>query len=229
MRDFRYPQLCAMARAAEVIGERWTLLILRELFLGPSRFSDLKKRLGGVSPSVLSERLAHLEERGVVSRRELEPPAASTVYELTETGLALQPTMMELGRWGARFFHLSEPGDHFEPAWLELAIAGFARRSASPEISVKLQVADDNRQLEFFVWGGKRGTRTSKAPRSVDATLTAEGKTTMAIMSGELSVADAAAAGLIDVDGDVSKLEKLPDLFELKTGFDQQPRQEKKQ
>ena len=101
MPEFRYAQFCALARAAEIVGERWTLLIVRDLTLGPLRFSDLRRRLKGVSPSVLSERLTQLERRGLIERRVLGPPAASTVYELSEMGRALQPAMIELTKWGA--------------------------------------------------------------------------------------------------------------------------------
>src|SRR6266852_4653604 len=99
----RYDQFCALARAAEILGERWTLLIVRELLLGPRRFSDLRERLDGVSPSVLTERLGRIEKIGLVRRSVLPPPAASTVYELTEHGDALRPAVHELIRWGGRF------------------------------------------------------------------------------------------------------------------------------
>ena len=101
MSEFRYAQFCPLARAAEVVGERWTLLIARELLLGPKRFSDLRGALAGVSSSVLADRLARLERREVVAWRRLPPPAAARVYELTETGRALEPVVLAL----ARYFH----------------------------------------------------------------------------------------------------------------------------
>ena len=101
MADFRYPQYCPLARAAEVVGERWTLLVLRELLLGPRRFSDLRRALTDVSTSVLADRLARLEERGLVAHRELDPPAGAAVYELSESGQALGPALLALARWGA--------------------------------------------------------------------------------------------------------------------------------
>ena len=96
MSEFRYAQFCPLARAAEVVGERWTLLIARELLLGPKRFSDLREALAGVSSSVLADRLARLERRDVVAWRRLPPPAAARVYELTETGRALEPVVLAL-------------------------------------------------------------------------------------------------------------------------------------
>jgi len=105
--DIRYAQFCPLTRAVEILGERWTMLLLRELIAGPQRFSDLKERLPGVSSSVLAGRLVRLEEKGLIAKRELPAPAASTVYELAEAGRALRPALIELLRWGMRF--LGEP------------------------------------------------------------------------------------------------------------------------
>ncbi len=97
-----YDDACAAAHALDLVGERWALLVVRELLLGPKRFTDLRAGLPGVSPNVLAERLRGLEAAGVVSRRRLPPPAASRIYELTEWGMELEPAIVALGRWGAR-------------------------------------------------------------------------------------------------------------------------------
>jgi len=96
----RYDQYCPIAGALDLVGERWTLLIVRELLLGPARFTDLRTGLPGVPPNLLSTRLRELEAEGLVARRELPPPAARTVYELTEDGRALEPVLRALVRWG---------------------------------------------------------------------------------------------------------------------------------
>ena len=96
-----YGDRCGVARALDAIGERWALLVVRELLLGPKRFTDLRSGLPHVSADVLAQRLRELEEAGVVARRTLAPPAASKVYELTARGLALEPVVLELGRWGS--------------------------------------------------------------------------------------------------------------------------------
>src|SRR5215204_2284878 len=93
---------CAAAHALDLVGERWALLVVRELLLGPKRFTDLRAGLPNVSPNVLAQRLRELERAGVVRRRKLPPPAASRVYELTEWGLELEPVIISLGHWGAR-------------------------------------------------------------------------------------------------------------------------------
>jgi len=96
-----YRDRCGIARALDVIGERWALLVVRELLLGPKRFTDLRRGLAHLSPDVLAQRLRELEEAGVVRRRTLAPPAASRVYELTNRGHELEPAVLALGRWGS--------------------------------------------------------------------------------------------------------------------------------
>jgi DNA-binding HxlR family transcriptional regulator len=97
-----YEDPCGVARALDRIGERWALLVVRELLLGPKRFSDLRTGLSHASPNVLSQRLDELEKSGVVQRRQLPPPANVTVYELTPWGHELESVVLALGRWGSR-------------------------------------------------------------------------------------------------------------------------------
>lgn len=97
-----YDDACGMAHALELIGERWALLVMRELMFGPRRFSGLKRDLPGISANVLTQRLAELEERGLVRRTRLPPPASVQVYEATEWGLDAAPMLRALGKWAAR-------------------------------------------------------------------------------------------------------------------------------
>src|SRR4051794_9419907 len=96
-----YGDACGIARALDVVGDRWALLVVRDLLLGPKRFTDLRAGLPKVGPDVLAQRLRDLEGAGLVARRRLPAPAASRVYELTARGRALEPVLLELGRWGA--------------------------------------------------------------------------------------------------------------------------------
>ena len=96
-----YGDRCGVARALDLVGERWALLVVRELLLGPKRFTDLRAGLPNIGPDVLSQRLRELEQAGVVQRRTLPPPAASRVYELTDRGRELEPVVLALGRWGS--------------------------------------------------------------------------------------------------------------------------------
>src|ERR1022692_3712680 len=101
-RKRNYGDPCGVARALDLVGERWALLVVRELVLGPKRFTDLRAGLPNLSPDVLAQRLRELERTEVVRRRKLPPPAGSRVYELTEWGRELQPVVLALGRWGSR-------------------------------------------------------------------------------------------------------------------------------
>ena len=129
MSNLHYPQFCALARAAEIIGERWTLLIIRELLLGPKRFGDLLDHLDGMSPTLLTARLTTLIECNVVRRTALPRPVNAQVYELTEIGREVQPAIRELIRWGGRFLFPPVPGDTFEPDWVMLGLDAIAKRS----------------------------------------------------------------------------------------------------
>jgi DNA-binding HxlR family transcriptional regulator len=118
----RYEQYCPMAHALDLVGDRWALLVIRELMHGPKRYTDLVDRLPGIGTNILAVRLRDLEEHGVVTRRTLPPPAASKVYELTDYGRELRPAMRELALWGAR--SLGPPADKGElfDGWLANAM-----------------------------------------------------------------------------------------------------------
>lgn len=113
-----YEQFCALARGLDVVGERWTLLIVRELLAGQRRYSDIQAALPGIGTSLLAERLKHLEREGVITRSYLPPPAASTVYELTEDGRDLGEALMPLIRWGARRLGRPKRGESINVAWM---------------------------------------------------------------------------------------------------------------
>jgi DNA-binding HxlR family transcriptional regulator len=112
-----YGDRCGVARALDIVGERWALLVVRELLLGPKRFTDLRAGLPAVSSDILAQRLRELEEAGVLRRGTLPPPAGSRIYELTERGRALEPVVLALGRWGSE-----EPVPPGEPGMSEDAL-----------------------------------------------------------------------------------------------------------
>ena len=116
-----YDQYCPLAHALDLIGERWALLVVRELMRGPKRYTDLAEHLPGIGTNILASRLRDLETHGIVAKRTLPPPAASRVYELTDYGLALRPAIRELALWGARSLGPPTDDDLF-PGWLENAL-----------------------------------------------------------------------------------------------------------
>jgi DNA-binding HxlR family transcriptional regulator len=118
----RYEQYCPMAHALDLVGDRWALLILRELMHGPKRYTDLVEHLPGIGTNILAARLRDLESNGVVRRRTLPPPAASKIYELTDYGRALRPAMRELALWGARSLGPPTDQDELFAGWLSNAM-----------------------------------------------------------------------------------------------------------
>jgi len=118
----RYDQYCPVAHALDLVGERWALLVVRELMHGPKRYTDLAEHLPGIGTNILAARLRDLEACGVVTKRRLPPPAASRVYELTDYGRELRTVMRELALWGARSLGPPTDEDELFPGWLENAV-----------------------------------------------------------------------------------------------------------
>lgn len=216
MASFRYDQFCPLARATEILGSRWTLLIVRELLIGPRRFSDLRRPLTGISTSVLADRLASLEERGVVQRRELPPPASSTVYELTEAGSELLPSVVELARWGLRYLGRPRASEHVDSGWAWLGLVCLARRDASPMRTVNVRVPDEGRDHCFHLAGGPEGTRVSQASADADVSITASTLVVLGLASGELDPQEAIRSGALRAEGELEALEDFPALFETR-------------
>ena len=140
----RYEQYCPMAHALDLVGDRWALLVIRELMHGPKRYTDLVDHLPGIGTNILAARLRDLERNGVVTRRTLPPPAASKVYELTDYGRELRPAMRELALWGARSLGPPTDKDELFEGWLAnamdivlapLAPSGRFEFRAGPEIA----------------------------------------------------------------------------------------------
>jgi DNA-binding HxlR family transcriptional regulator len=117
-----YDQYCPVARALDLVGDRWALLVVRELIHGPQRYTDLSEHLPGIGTNILAARLRDLEGAGIITKRTLPPPAASRVYEITDYGLELRPVIRELGLWGARSLGPPTDEDCLFPGWLENAM-----------------------------------------------------------------------------------------------------------
>jgi DNA-binding HxlR family transcriptional regulator len=211
----RYAQFCALARAAEILGERWTLLIIRELLLGPRRFGDLAARLGRVSPTVLTMRLNALIESGVVRRATLPSPFNAQVYELTPVGRDLHPAIRALIRWGGHFLFPMRPDDEFEPDWVLLALDAIARRTPTPARRMVLRVRHGAKAASFVVTGGPSGTTIAAGEGPSGAAIEARFDTLLRIIARQLPLDQAISDGLASVEGSLPAARMLPRLFDL--------------
>jgi len=215
MAEFRYAQFCPLARATEILGERWTLLVVRELLLGPKRFADLRGPLAGISSSVLADRLLRLEERGLVARRRLPAPASALVYELTSTGRALLPVVVELVRWGLRFLAPPRAGDRIEPHWVRLGLMACARRNAAPARRFNVTLPDSDGDVAFHVAGGPHGTVVHESPSEADASIRGAPLVLLGMAAGSIDPRDAIRSGALRARGDVDALVDFPALFDM--------------
>lgn len=142
-----YKQFCGLARALDRVGERWTLLIVRNLLLGPKRYSDLLERLPGLTTNLLAARLREMERLGLVVKRKSPAPVRATLYELTPVGRALEPALMELARWGARFMDRPGAGDTFDIGWALLSLK--RRYRGGLELVVGFELGERSFELAF--------------------------------------------------------------------------------
>ena len=199
-----YRQRCGIARALDLVGERWALLVVRELVLGPQRFTDLREGLPGIATNVLSQRLRQLERDGIVARRTLPPPAASNVYELTEYGRELVPIMLALGRWGARSMGPSSPEQKTHGRWFAVALQAFHDADAAADVTGKVALDLGDAQVTLRL---DRGHLDVVPGLDADAQLaiTADAETVVAYLSG--------ADVTLDATGDHELLERLRDSF----------------
>ncbi|AXG77283.1 transcriptional regulator [Streptomyces paludis] len=217
-----YDQYCAAARALDAVGDRWTLLIVRELLAGPRRYTDLHADLPGVSTDVLASRLKDMERDELATRRKLPPPAAAYVYELTERGRGLLPVLTALARWGAPALSERRPTDAVRAHWfavpllraLSAAPGGQEGRPAAGEPAGVLEVRLDEGVFHMRLGGGTEAAGTGGtggAGEAVygdgpaerpDACLALDSVACRELSDGSLTVADGVRAGRIEVSGD---------------------------
>jgi len=195
-----YGQECSFATALDAVGERWSLLIVRELLLGPLRFSDLARLVGNAPTDVLTKRLRDLEADGIVQRRQLDPPASATVYELTELGRDLEGPLVEMGRWGMRLQRL--PDVIGLPA-TSLANAMRAILQPPPEIALSIGLHSEGHDSHVRLEGGRVIAVRGKAT-APDLTLTG---TPVDILAG--LVIGGPVEERVEVQGDRSLIERL--------------------
>jgi DNA-binding HxlR family transcriptional regulator len=207
----RYAQYCPVAHALELVGERWALLVVRELLNGPKRYTDLADALPGIGTNILAGRLRDLETASVIQKRRLPPPAAANVYELTPYGEELREPLYALGRWGARSLGPPQPDDALAPGWLVNAVRATCTSGCLPDRVFELRVEDDTVTARFdedqqlVVESGSSG--------DADTIIATDATTLFCIASGQISTRDAIKTKVLEVTGDRKAAERFLSFF----------------
>ena len=204
-----YGQNCALAKALDVIGDRWTLLIVRELMMRDGcRYTDLRNGLPGIATNLLAERIGELEHAGVVAREEAPPPIAATLFRLTARGRDLEPVVAALGRWGAPLLARGAGKDVFLDHWVMLPLRLYVRDQfpAEPPIRVGLRAGHEFVTLDTVGDGSVR-VQSGNAVNA-DARINGAPQQILALLCHKLSLADARSKGL-QFHGDRKVLRRL--------------------
>ena len=208
-----YGDLCGIARALDVVGERWALLVVRELLLGPKRFTDLRRGLPHIGPDVLAQRLRELEQGGLLRRRTLAPPAGSRVYELTERGQELEQVLLALGTWGsAAPVPPGNPQLGADSTMIALRTLFDAEAAAGLDATFELRLGDQ--VFRARVAGGELELERAEAP-DADATIASDPMTLGGVMWQRVKLAEAERGGAMTVDGDRRAAARFLKLFPL--------------
>lgn len=208
-----YGQYCGLARALDVVGERWAMLVLRDLFVGPKRFTDLHRGLPGIPTNILTARLKELERARVIRRRVLPRPAGSVVYELTEYGTELEDVVLGLGRWGAKLLGEPLPGDVITADSVVMALRSTFQPDAARGIHVAYELRFGDVVINVRVDDGRLDVGEGPLP---EANLVVEaGPGIRALMARELRASDAIASGAVTIVGDPALLDRFVDLFSI--------------
>jgi DNA-binding HxlR family transcriptional regulator len=207
-----YGDGCAIAQGLDVIGERWALLVVRELLLGPKRYMDLERGLPNASPNVLADRLRELERAGVVRRRKLPPPAGSRVYELTEWGRELEGIVVALGHWAARSPSGLRRGDPVEADSVILALRSRFDPGAAQGVRARYELRLGDDRFGIDVAEGRINVARGAADQA-DAMLDTDPRTLEAVLWGDRRLNDAERSGDLTIEGDKAAAKRFIQLF----------------
>jgi DNA-binding HxlR family transcriptional regulator len=208
-----YQQYCAVAKALDVIGERWTLLILRDLVhLGPRRFSDLRDGLPGIGANLLTERLRHLERERLIRRRRLPPPGASVVYELTPLGASLEPMIIELGRWGGNFMAARSADDVFFPSGHISGIRATFRADDARGVKASYEFRIERETFHVDIDDGSVDAALGAAS-APDLVIVTDVPTSIALMLRRTKPREAIRSGAVAINGTLEDFEQAIDLL----------------
>ncbi|HMG26077.1 MAG TPA: winged helix-turn-helix transcriptional regulator [Acidimicrobiia bacterium] len=207
-----YGQYCGLARALDLVGGRWALLVVRDLLTGPKRFSELQEGLHGIPTNVLTSRLRELEEAGIVERRVQAHPGGGVAYALTDYGLELEKPVLGLGFWGAKSMGSPCEGEFISVDSLALALRGAFRpeQARGPERLYELRI--DGKPLRILVKGG-RVSAPASSTEEPDVVIDAEPGAMSALLSGALPLEAAVGSGGVRVEGDRAEAERFVEMF----------------
>jgi DNA-binding HxlR family transcriptional regulator len=205
-----YSQFCPVAHALELVGERWALLVVRELLHGPKRYTDLAAALPGIGTNILAGRLRDLEQAGVVHKRRLPPPAAAQVYELTPYGEELREPLYALGRWGARSLGPPRPNDHLAPGWLVNAVQATCTGGCLPDKVFELRVDGESVTARFE---NDDLIVESGSSAEADTVIDTDPGTLFCIASGQVSIKEAIKGKVVNVTGERAAAERFLSFF----------------
>jgi DNA-binding HxlR family transcriptional regulator len=209
-----YRDACRFAYALDLVGERWALLVVRELLLGPKRFTDLRVGLPHASTNILAERLRELERNAIVRRRKLPPPAGSSVYELTEWGRELEPIVTQLGAWGAR----SPIPPDFQTIGVDSIVLAL-RSLFDPEIAGDLSAVYELRigeeRFQVGIADGEIELERGAVPDPAVTLAVPDAATMAAILTAQLAFDEALASGALDVEGSKQAAKRFLRLFPM--------------
>jgi DNA-binding HxlR family transcriptional regulator len=208
-----YGQYCGVARALEIVGERWALLIVRDLLVGPRRFSDLRRGLPKIPTNILTDRLRELEEAGIVRRRALPRPAGGTAYELTEYGGDLEGVVLALGRWGARSLGTPRPAEIATADSLIMALRTTFQPDAARGLRASYELRVGGVVIHARVDDGALSTGAGPLPAADLVLITAA--PLRPLLAGEIDPATALAEGHLQIDGDRALLDRFVTLFRI--------------
>lgn len=209
-----YGQYCGLARALELVGGRWALLVVRDLLTGPKRFSELQEGLHSIPTNVLTSRLRELEEAEIVERRVQAHPGSGVVYALTDYGLELEEPVLRLGFWGAKTMGSPCEGDFISLDSLALALRGAFRpdRARGPQRLYELRV--DGKPLRILVKSG-RVTAPAGSEGEPDVVLDVEPAAISDLLSGVMDVDEAVSSGRLRVEGDPAEARRFVERFQF--------------
>ena len=207
-----YNQYCAVARALDAIGDRWTLLLVRELLLGPKRYGDLLASSPGIGTNLLADRLREMEAQGLVERATLPPPAGSTVYQLTDSGAELESVVRALGRWGRHFMGPRRDGEHLSTGAYFIALRERFRPDRAADLKENYELRVDGRVFEVAVDHKTCTTKEASANRP-SAVFTMDSDALNRLFLGELTAAEAVKNESVRVTGDPAALARFQELF----------------